>query len=695
MTGLISGLDTESIIKELVNAQKLKNKKVSDKLTLSEWKEEKWKELNTKLYKLYAEDLSKMRLQSSYQTKKVTSSNDALVDVTGDTNAPDGAHTLTISQLASSQYVTSGVITVGGEKAKTTTKLTDLGIAEETLLSFTTGGVTKTLEVTAATTIADYVNTAKAAGLNATYDTTQGRLFISSKESGSENSFEITGNTSTATSYKNSILEAVGYSELSSEDKAKVDSALATLSSDTSTESDIEIVTQILSEYAQNKVKSEIEAGVDEEIRNEVTPTAQAEEENNIRTEVMLQQIEMLKEEARQNGATEEEIANITEDSLTEEQLANIKEIQDSTIAASTVRINAAIEKKVAEAIEEEKAKTPDNRYTAALEDPDNQQAIAEADTAVQSLADTYRTESQKPLNDASGMLSGLKLDDANSTVVAAADSIITYNGVTLTGSSNTITVNGLTMNLKGVTASGETVSLNVANDTQATYDMVKNFINSYNEILKEMNTLYYAASSKGYDPLSDDEREAMTDDQIEKWETKIKDSILRRDSTLGSVIQSMKTAMMSSVTIDGKSYSLSTFGIQTSTDYSEKGLLHIYGDTDDSTYSDMTDKLMKALTEDPETTIAALSGIAKNLYDTMNDKMSSIPNVRSKFTFYNDKLMDKEQTVYSKKISELEDKLTEMENRYYKQFSAMETALAKLQSQSNALAGLLGTSNQ
>ena len=49
---------------------------------------------------------------------------------------------------------------------------------------------------------------------------------------------------------------------------------------------------------------------------------------------------------------------------------------------------------------------------------------------------------------------------------------------------------------------------------------MVKEFVKNYNAILKEMNELYDAPSSRGYDPLSDDEMEAMTDSQIEEWET-------------------------------------------------------------------------------------------------------------------------------------------------------------------------------
>jgi flagellar biosynthetic protein FliS len=46
------------------------------------------------------------------------------------------------------------------------------------------------------------------------------------------------------------------------------------------------------------------------------------------------------------------------------------------------------------------------------------------------------------------------------------------------------------------------------------------------------MDEAYNADSSKGYEPLTDDEKSAMTDDEVEKWETKIKDSLLRKDDT-------------------------------------------------------------------------------------------------------------------------------------------------------------------
>jgi flagellar hook-associated protein 2 len=286
--------------------------------------------------------------------------------------------------------------------------------------------------------------------------------------------------------------------------------------------------------------------------------------------------------------------------------------------------------------------------------------------------------------------------DSSKLSVKKASNAEIVLDGASITATSNSITVNGLTINLLGKTQEGKEITIDVTANTDANYEMVKEFINGYNDILKEMNNLYYAASAREYSPLSDDEKEAMTDDQIEKWETKIKDSILRRDDSLGAMISTMKTAMLSSYTsAEGKTYTLASLGITTSSDYTEKGLLHIYGNKDDSTYPDEKDKLKAALKEDPEGTVAALTSIFQKLYDNMYDKFKAIPNVSSANTAFNDKLLDNEQTAYKKRIKVLEDKLTDMENRYYKQFSAMETAMAKLQSQSNALAGLLGTSNK
>ncbi|HBY71742.1 MAG TPA: hypothetical protein DEG06_05810 [Lachnospiraceae bacterium] len=709
MTGMISGMDTESLIKGMVDAQRLKNKRVEDKQTLLGWKQDRWKELNTKLYKLYTADLNKMRLKSSYMTKKVSSTNEDLVTVNSKVNAPVGSHELTIDALARSQYVTSGVIKVGtgdtATEAKASTKLTELGVDAGTLINLTSNGKTATLEVTDKTTITDFVNFAKGAGYSANFDETYGRLFISAKSSGTKSAFQITATTSTATAPKNELLNITGYSYLTAEDKKKVDAAIATLAAtevNEDKESEAAKVAKVaidtLKVFAEKEAKRIIASNVDEEIRAEVAPGAQKAEEDRIKQLVL--------EEYLEKNET-------TEDKLTDEQKAEITKLQDERIAASADRIKYAVKDAVDIAIAEEKAKEAPNRYTLAEEA--NQMAISDAMDQAGTVAATYQANSKTAQTDVSSVLKGIGLDALKadgsidvdkvgkdemgnpiivSTVVAAEDSKITYNGVEYSNSSNVININGLELTLNGV-SNGEKIHLNVSNNSQGVYDTVKKFISSYNDILKEMNDLYYADSAKGYNPLSDDEKAAMTDKQIEKWEDKIKDSILRRDSTLGSLLDAMKSVMQSSVEVDGSNYSLSSFGIMTSKSYSEKGLLHIYGNEDDPEFASMEDKLMKALEEDPDTVMEVMSQVSQKLYDTMHEKMKSIPNIRSAFTFYNDKEMANQHTEYAKKIAKLEKKVIEMENKYYKQFAAMESAMAKMQSQSNALAGMLGLSSK
>ena len=152
-----------------------------------------------------------------------------------------------------------------------------------------------------------------------------------------------------------------------------------------------------------------------------------------------------------------------------------------------------------------------------------------------------------------------------------------------------------------------------------------------------------------------------------------------------------MKNAMQSSVVVDGKKFNLSTFGIQTSKDYTEKGLLHIWGDPDDETSSGEEDKLRKALQDNPDETVKALSGIFQNLYSALNEKTKPIEGLKSAMKFYNDKQLNTEKTKYEKQISDWTDKLADLEDRYYKQFSSMEVALSKLQSQSSSLSGFFG----
>ena len=289
------------------------------------------------------------------------------------------------------------------------------------------------------------------------------------------------------------------------------------------------------------------------------------------------------------------------------------------------------------------------------------------------------------------GLLSKLGLTkESGATFIDGQDSKITLDGVDYTGTSNSFSVNGLTIEALGVTSSD--LSVTTATDTQALYDTVKNFLSEYNDVINELATAYYADSAKGYEPLTDDEKATMSDKQVEEWEDKIKTSLLRSDSTLGGIIDTMTSAMSSNYSINGKNYSLSSFGIGTlgvlGAGKKEQYALHINGDADDSSTSGAKDKLMTALTTDPDTVLDFMKELSSKLYNNLDGKMK-MTSLRSAYMIYNDKQMTKEQSDYTALIKEWNSRLTDAEDAYYKKFTSMESTLSKLNSNSSSLSGM------
>lgn len=749
MSGMISGLDTDSLVQSLVDAQKLKNKKTTDKKTKLEWTQEKWQDLNKKLYKLYTDQVGKLRLQSSYGTKKVTSTNADKVTITASSTAPLGSQSLQISQLATAGYLTGAAIsTTDGGKVTSSTKLSELGITSSGTLNLTVGDTSKYIDVTADTTVSSLMTSLKNAGVNASLDANNQRIFISSKKTGADADFSLTATSTEG----NEILKALGLTtgSLSAADKTNYtfwgEAAGLTVTTDADGNvtygdaglSDDEIIANITAdgskwkEYYDKELQTRITAYKTEKAKLETsntdltkqndTLTAQNENLQDTYDEKIGVYNDMLADStyAAQIAEVEAEdgYADLTDDQKLYKKLQKAIEILDKEAAdfkeahpdctdensADYAEYQAMIAKSadVAEALASKKT-IDSNAATIAKNEASiqsNTDRLAEVDGK---LATTDGVENAGVVAEVNEMfLSKAKYakdsvmnddPDAASTGALKIDGVdakFTLNGVDFTSSSNETTVNGVTLTLTGTTAENETINFTVTNDTDSVYNMIKDFINEYNSILEEMNTLYYAESARGYDPLSDDEREAMSDTDIEKWETKIKDSLLRRDSTLGGILNAMKNAMMTSVTVDGKRYSLSSFGIGTSYNYSERGKQHIQGDEDDDTYSSSTNKLREALESDPDTVMQVFSGVMTNLYSTLQDKMKKT-SLSSSLTFYNDVHIKNQLVTLNKQIAKDEDKLTELEDKYYDQFAAMETALAKLQSQQNTLAGYLG----
>ena len=270
----------------------------------------------------------------------------------------------------------------------------------------------------------------------------------------------------------------------------------------------------------------------------------------------------------------------------------------------------------------------------------------------------------------------------------------IELNGEKFTSDSNTFDINGLTITINNMT--DEEISLTTSQDTEGIYDMVKNLFKEYNELINEMDKLYNADSARKYHMLTDEQKEEMSEDEVKEWETKIKDSLLRRDSTLNDVISGMKQSLLAGVKMsDGNTMFLSDFGINTAS-YSlakdnERGAYHIDGNEDDDISANNEDKLRKAIATNADQVAEFFSGLAKNLYSKMDELMGRVKDYSSAFTVYNDIYLKKQYDEYTTKISEQETKVNKWEDYYYKKFTAMEKAMSGINSKQSAISGLFG----
>lgn len=750
MSGLMSGLDTEAIVGALMSAQSLKKTKVERSKTKLEWTQTKWADLNTKLKKLYNEQVTKMQLQSSYKSKKATVSDPSKVNVKAATNAVNGSYTLEVKNIATTQYLTGGKISAKSGSDKLVGIDPDLLNKEVTV---TNGDKTVKFEIGADMTINDFTKQLRNAGLNASYDTTQNRFFISSKESGLKNAFSITTSAVTTDELngRQALKDAVGYSSMTAENKKLVDGAMETLKTsgvvgdayngalDTITKAVYDTKAKASTQAATTYVKAKLYAENYDSYKTKAEEEFKSKyynEDDTVKEELAekygAQYDAMTQEEKDTAGVSTKEdyIAMYTKAEFdnaiaakADADTTNFVNTQVSSDSAVKVQIEAAaktgMDATTIGSLDETALKKyykPADSANPVINDFEGTNDFSEADikrgisTAVSDYAnipDRTSSLAQSALTrlgladitmsaDGKVLVNGGANDKTNATIpegmalIAASDSEVILNGAKLTSSTSTVSANGLDLELIGLTKDDEPITFSVTTDVDSIYNSVKNFLKEYNAIMKEMNELYNADSAKGYEPLTSEQKEAMTDEDVKLWEDKIKGSLLRRDSTLNGIIQGMRSAMTSQVQYNGKSYSLASFGIMTSTDYTEGGLFHIYGDTDDATYADKDDKLRKALEQDPDAVVNVLSSVFTNLRQTMMQKMAG-SKTSSALTFYDDIKMKNDLKSYEKDIKSWETKLATMEEAYYKKFTSMEKALAKLQSQQSNLSALFG----
>lgn len=706
LSGLMSGMDTESIIQQLVDVRKTKlNSQKKKQITLNT-KQDAWKGLNTKLKNLQSKYLSTMRFTSAYAKKTTKVSNSSAVSVITGDDAVNGVQSLEINQLAKTGYLTGAQIGDGKQGFTALSTMEDLGVAFDGdgkgTFSVKSGDTDVDLSITKDTTISDVLTKLKDAGLNANFDAKNQRFFISAKESGASNDFSITASDANGAA----ALKKLGLQVNLTQDKATMKQYQEYAGYLQGTSSDDEIkanMSSLIQKSVERKVanyqkkytslmenKNNAEKKVAELNEKYADSPLDSVENYTSAINAKNESIKTIEENLKNNTyASDEEKTNA------EKELENLKkDVTDLTAKKTDAEALASSQAAITKADEDMAAFAGDDGYVTITATEVDGKVTYEAQ-ATQKLQDEVADSFVAKAKFAESALADASNNtDTGATKVSGQDAIITLNGATFTNNTNVFDINGLTFTALSETKEGESVTVTTQDDTDGIYDMIKNFFKEYNTLINEMDKLYNAENPK-LDPLLSEDKEALSDREVEEWENKLKDSALRGDSTLNTISNALRETLAAGVEVGGKRMYLDSFGINTLSYFSapdnEKHAYHIDGDADDGDTSGNADKLKSMIASDSSTVISFFTKMSQNLYDKMSENSKSVDGYRSFGSFYDDKRMKTDYDSYNSKIKDLEEKLNDYEDSWYKKFAKMESAMAKMQSSTSALTGLFG----
>ncbi|RSD25194.1 flagellar hook-associated protein 2 [Mesobacillus subterraneus] len=285
-------------------------------------------------------------------------------------------------------------------------------------------------------------------------------------------------------------------------------------------------------------------------------------------------------------------------------------------------------------------------------------------------------------LNFWSALNMDLTSDDAvaNNVGTAGVNAEIVYNGMPIVRSSNTFAINGVEISLKAVTDGPVTFSS--ATDTDAILDTIVKFVDQYNSLIEKIKGELEEKRYRDFQPLTSEQKDSMNEKDIERWEEKARSGTLRGDSILSGALNKMRMDLYTAVSgIAGKNQ-LAEIGIKTSSNYMDGGKLVID-----------TDKLRAALTENPNGVYeifaknggtSAEQGLGRRLRDTIKSTMLNIEKRAGKASSTNNAFtLGRNLLNIDSQINRFEDRLIKVEDRYWRQFTAMEKAIQKANSQS------------
>ncbi|WP_064093078.1 flagellar hook-associated protein 2 [Rossellomorea aquimaris] len=280
-----------------------------------------------------------------------------------------------------------------------------------------------------------------------------------------------------------------------------------------------------------------------------------------------------------------------------------------------------------------------------------------------------------------------LKLDTDNDTAFAnsrgsvGTNAKFTYNGMSTERSSNTFTINGFELSLKN--ASNTNVTFSSQPDTEKILEKIVKFVDEYNKLIEKANGELNEKKYRDFQPLSAEQKESMNEKEIEMWEEKARSGTLRNDSVLSSAMNKMRIDLYTSVSggVSGIDQ-LTQIGIKTSSNYLDRGKLIIDESKLRETISKDPNAIYEIFAKDGAT--SGEQGIARRLRETLKNTMDSVETKAGKSTSINNTFtLGRLLNNMDNQIDRFQERLMQVEDRYWRQFTAMEKAIQRANSQS------------
>ncbi len=289
---------------------------------------------------------------------------------------------------------------------------------------------------------------------------------------------------------------------------------------------------------------------------------------------------------------------------------------------------------------------------------------------------------------------------------------------------SNNFTIDGVNYNIAGA-KKDEEISFSLDGNVDDSFNKIKGFIDDYNKLIDELQKKTSEKKYRKYEPLTEEQKKDMKENDIKLWEEKAKSGILRNDSNIENMLSTLRRAFFDSV--EGSGLSLKELGLTTSKDYNEGGKI-VFDQMLDKNGNNGEARLKKLLKEEPDKVFKIFSqestsypsyspdltlterqirnkeeGIFQRINDIFKDYTRTSRSASGKRGILVDKagiegtvsaidnILYKDLEKREKAIQDMESKLIERENKYYIQFAQLEKYINQANSQASWLAQQLG----